>query len=92
MKLFWDMIVTMNEDGEDASAHVISTGDWEQLESAIRRKDHAKRAMARTCLTLGEGLALGVQVFNLVRTATKPPAVKLYKKTNEQVSANGPVS
>lgn len=79
---FWDNVIV---GGDDEDTRVASMGDWEDLTAAITRKDHARRAMGNITLTLGEGLSLGVSVFTLVHTATKPTAIKLWKKTNEQV-------
>nr|XP_015215008.1 PREDICTED: X-ray repair cross-complementing protein 6 [Lepisosteus oculatus] len=39
----------------------------------------------RIPLSLGEGVSLAVGVYVLARTATKPPAVRLYRDTNEPV-------
>jgi hypothetical protein len=80
---FWDDIIVGSDEDDN---RVAPLGDWEDLTTAIQRKDHARRAMANLTLTLGEGLDLSVSVFTLVRTATKAPSVKLYSKTNEQVS------
>lgn len=58
---------------------------FEELLTRVLSKDHKKRSVGRVKFHLGEGLDLGVSVYNLVHTATKPAAVKLYKTTNEEV-------
>ncbi|KAL4225555.1 X-ray repair cross-complementing protein 6 [Mactra antiquata] len=60
----------------------------EELLTRVRSKDHKKRAWRYSTLTLGEGLSLGVGVYNLVRPCTKPYPVKLDKKTNEELKSH----
>lgn len=40
---------------------------------------------SRLTFSLGEGVNLAVGVYVLARTATKPPAVRLYRDNNEPV-------
>ncbi|OQV12605.1 X-ray repair cross-complementing protein 6 [Hypsibius exemplaris] len=81
---FWDDVIVAGS-ADDDDQRVAPMGDWEDLTALITRKDHSRRAMGNLSLILGEGLELSVSVFTLVRTANKPPAVKLWKKTNQQV-------
>ncbi|XP_052229441.1 X-ray repair cross-complementing protein 5-like isoform X2 [Dreissena polymorpha] len=60
----------------------------EELLSRVRSKDHKKRALRHISLSLGEGLDIGIGVYNLVRPCTKPYPVKLDKKTNEELTSH----
>ncbi|XP_060576657.1 X-ray repair cross-complementing protein 6-like [Ruditapes philippinarum] len=60
----------------------------EELLSRVRSKDHKKRALRHISLSLGEGLEMGVGVYNLVRPCTKPYPVKLDKRTNEELKSH----
>ncbi|CAH1785312.1 unnamed protein product [Owenia fusiformis] len=78
-----DLLIEL--DSEDTTVLPDPSQKFEELLTRVRSKDHKKRATGRIPLTLGEGMQLSVGVYNLVRTCTKPAAVKLYKKTNEEV-------
>lgn len=58
---------------------------FEELLTRVRSKDHKKRAMGRVPFCFGGDVNMSVGVYNLVRPCTRPPPVKLYKKTNEEV-------
>lgn len=60
----------------------------DELLARVRSKDHKKRAYRHISLSLGEGLQLGVGVYNLVRPCYKPGPVKLDKDTNEELKTH----
>ncbi|ELU12174.1 hypothetical protein CAPTEDRAFT_158558 [Capitella teleta] len=71
---------------DDESVHIADpAARFEELLSRVRIKEYKKRTLSRVSFSFGGALEMAVGVYNLVRTCTKPPAVKLYKKTNEEV-------
>jgi ATP-dependent DNA helicase 2 subunit 1 len=60
---------------------------FDELLTRVRMKNHKKRALTKIPFTLSDGMNMSVGVYNLVRTCTKPSAVKLYRKTNEEVKS-----
>ncbi|CAH3199226.1 unnamed protein product, partial [Porites evermanni] len=58
---------------------------FEELLSRVRRKQHKKRPMATFPLTLGDGIELGVSVFNLCGAAKKSSHINLDSRTNEEI-------
>nr|XP_014347477.1 PREDICTED: X-ray repair cross-complementing protein 6 [Latimeria chalumnae] len=81
---FYRDIITVLED-EDLGVHFEESAALEDLLKKVRAKEMRKRAQARLNLKLGEGVAMCVGVYHLVRSATKPYPVKLYRETNEMV-------
>lgn len=84
-KFYKDLLYT---DDDEVTELADPSEKLEELLSRVRSKDHKKRALQRISLSLGEGLEMGVGVYNLVRPCVKPSAVKLDKKTNEQLESN----
>ncbi|XP_007907750.2 X-ray repair cross-complementing protein 6 [Callorhinchus milii] len=72
-------------DGEDLSLRFEESGKVDDLLRKVRAKDFKKKAMSRLNLKLGDGLELSVGVFLLIRSVTKPWAVRLSRESNEQV-------
>ncbi|XP_067830718.1 X-ray repair cross-complementing protein 6 isoform X2 [Heptranchias perlo] len=86
ISLFYRDIVSVAED-EDTAVQVEESARLDDLLRKVRAKDHKKRALARLNLKLGEGLEVSVGVYNLIRSATRPSAVRLYRETNEPVKS-----
>ncbi|XP_022106423.1 X-ray repair cross-complementing protein 6-like [Acanthaster planci] len=84
-KFYQDIV--FSPDDEDLGTVPDAAEKFEELLNRVRAKDHKKRSLGRLTFSLGEGLDLGVGVFNLVRQQNKPYPVKLYKKTNEQLKS-----
>ncbi|XP_071809143.1 X-ray repair cross-complementing protein 5-like [Asterias amurensis] len=82
-KFYQDIV--FSPDDEDLGVIPDPAEKFEELLIRVRAKDHKKRSLGKLALTLGEGLELGVGVYNLVRQQNKPYPVKLFKKTNEQL-------
>lgn len=59
---------------------------FEELLMRVRMKNHKKRALTRIPWSIG-GMNMSVGVYNLVGSCRKPPVVKLYRKTNEEVKS-----
>lgn len=72
-------------DDDEQTALPDAAEKFEELLTRVRAKNHKKRSIARIPLTLADGLSMSVGVYSLVRTCTKPPTTKLYRKTNEEV-------
>ncbi|GCB83223.1 hypothetical protein scyTo_0023739, partial [Scyliorhinus torazame] len=82
--LFYCDIVSVPED-EDAP---VQSGESAKLDDLLRKvwaKDYKKRAVTRLSLKLGEGVEVSVGVYNLIRNARKPSAIRLDRETNEPV-------
>ncbi|XP_038067298.1 X-ray repair cross-complementing protein 5-like [Patiria miniata] len=84
-KFYQDIV--FSPDDEDLGVLPDPAEKFEELLNRVRAKDHKKRSLGRLNFNLGQGLDLGVGVYNLVRQQTKPYPVKLYKKTNEQLKS-----
>ncbi|XP_036617542.1 X-ray repair cross-complementing protein 6 [Trichosurus vulpecula] len=84
ISLFYRDIITPAED-EDLGVHFEESGRLEDLLRKVRIKETRKRPLARLKLKLGKDVALTVGIFNMVQKAFKPPPVRLYRETNEQV-------
>ncbi|CAD5120731.1 DgyrCDS9292 [Dimorphilus gyrociliatus] len=83
-KKFWkDVLVNLTDDSEEFIANAAQTR--RELENVIRSKAHKQRAQTKLSLNLGGDVELSVGVYNLIRTCTKPSAIKLYNKTNEEL-------
>ncbi|KAJ9573651.1 hypothetical protein L9F63_008992 [Diploptera punctata] len=72
------------------------TDDWripnpanrfEELMARVCRKDHKKRSMGNLHFELGDGVKLGITVYNLVRPTYFSARVILDKNTNEEVKS-----
>ncbi|ROL51680.1 X-ray repair cross-complementing protein 5 [Anabarilius grahami] len=85
VSLFFCDIVSPPEDESDLGLQVEPCRKLEDLKKRVRAKELKKRAQSRLTFSLGEGVNLAVGVYVLARTATKPPAVRLYRDTNEPV-------
>ncbi|XP_069052961.1 X-ray repair cross-complementing protein 6 isoform X1 [Lepisosteus oculatus] len=84
-RFFCDVISPAEGSEEELGVQMEPSGKLEDLQRRVRAKELKKRAQARIPLSLGEGVSLAVGVYVLARTATKPPAVRLYRDTNEPV-------
>jgi len=60
----------------------------EELLERVRAKEYKKRANRRIFFNIGEGISFSVGVYNLVRSCSKPSAVKLTKKDNAELKSN----
>lgn len=83
VKTFYEELMYADEDEQTGIADAAEKFD--ELLRRVRAKHHKKRALSRIPLTLGEGLSISVGVYLLVRYASRPSAVKLYKKTNDEL-------
>ncbi|XP_061087698.1 X-ray repair cross-complementing protein 6 [Conger conger] len=84
VSLFFCDIMSPPEDDNELGLQVEPCGKLEDLQKRVRAKDLKKRAQSRLNLTLGAS-KVAVGVYILARTATKPPAVRLHRDTNEPV-------
>ncbi|XP_072047420.1 X-ray repair cross-complementing protein 5-like [Amphiura filiformis] len=84
-KFYQDIIHTA--DDEELDVLPDPAEKFEELLNRVRAKDHKKRTMGKIQFSLGKDLSLGVAIYSLVRTQTKPYPVKLYKKTNEPLKS-----
>ncbi|XP_078061435.1 X-ray repair cross-complementing protein 6-like isoform X1 [Mustelus asterias] len=84
MSLFYCDIVSVSEDG-DAAVQGEGSARLDDLLRKVWDKDYKKRTVTRLNLKLGEGVELSIGVYNLVRCARKPSAVRLYRESNEPV-------
>uniref|UniRef100_A0A8B9HRG8 DNA helicase n=1 Tax=Astyanax mexicanus TaxID=7994 RepID=A0A8B9HRG8_ASTMX len=85
VSLFFCDIVSPPEDESELGMQLEACGKLEDLQKRVRAKEMKKRAQSRLTLSLGDGMNVAVGVYVLARTATKPPAVRLYRETNEPV-------
>ncbi|XP_051530259.1 X-ray repair cross-complementing protein 6 isoform X1 [Myxocyprinus asiaticus] len=85
VSLFFCDIVSPPEDESELGLQLEPCGKLEDLQKRVRAKELKKRAQSRLTFSLGEGVNLAVGVYVLARTATKPPAVRLSRDTNEPV-------
>lgn len=85
VSLFFCDIVSPPEDEGELGMQLEACGKLEDLQKRVRAKEMKKRAQSRLTLSLGDGMNVAVGVYVLARTATKPPAVRLYRETNEPV-------
>ncbi|XP_072524254.1 X-ray repair cross-complementing protein 6 [Salminus brasiliensis] len=85
VSLFFCDVVSPPEDESELGLQLEPCGKLEDLQKRVRAKDMKKRAQSRLTFSLGDGMNMAVGVFVLARTATKPPAVRLYRETNEPV-------
>ncbi|XP_078061471.1 X-ray repair cross-complementing protein 5-like [Mustelus asterias] len=84
MSLFYCDLVSVSEDG-DAAVQGEGSARLDDLLRKVWAKDYKQRTVTRLNLKLGEGVELSVGVYNLVRSARKPSAVRLYRESNEPV-------
>lgn len=80
-KIFYKDVVTDDDESEIPD----SSDQFDELLTRVRIKSHKKRMLKRMPLVISEDFKISVGVYLLCRTCNKPPAVKLYKKTNEEV-------
>ncbi|KAM9462968.1 X-ray repair cross-complementing protein 6 isoform 2-T2 [Clarias gariepinus] len=85
VSLFFSDIVSPSEDESELGLHLEPSGKLEELQKRVRAREMPKRAQSRITFSLGDDMKVAVGVYVLARTATKPPAVKLYRDTNEPV-------
>ncbi|KAL6475265.1 hypothetical protein MHYP_G00163050 [Metynnis hypsauchen] len=85
VSLFFCDIVSPPEDDGELGLQLEPCGKLEDLQKRVRAKEMKKRAQSRLTFSMGEGMNVAVGVYVLARTATKPPAVRLYRETNEPV-------
>lgn len=84
-KFYKDLLYT---DDDEVTELADPAEKLDELLTRVRSKDHKKRALRHMNLSLGEGLEMGVGVYNLVRPCYKPAPVKLDKKTNEELKTH----
>ncbi|XP_067875564.1 X-ray repair cross-complementing protein 6 [Heterodontus francisci] len=84
MSLFYRDIVSVSED-EDTVVYGEASAKLDDLLRKVWAKDYKKRSLTRLNLKLGEGVELSVGVYNFIRSARKPNAIRLYRETNEPV-------
>ncbi|XP_041034016.1 X-ray repair cross-complementing protein 6 [Carcharodon carcharias] len=82
--LFYCDIVSVSED-EGTAMQDKESARLDDLLQKVWAKDYKKRTITRLNLKLGEGVDLSVGVYNLIRSAQKPSAIRLYRETNEPV-------
>ncbi|XP_078388137.1 X-ray repair cross-complementing protein 6 [Cetorhinus maximus] len=82
--LFYCDIVSVSED-EGTAMQDKESARLDDLLQKVWAKDYKKRTITRLNLKLGEGVDLSVGVYNLIRSAHKPSAIRLYQATNEPV-------
>lgn len=80
--------IVFNTDEDEASVLPDASEKLEELMTRVRAKDNKKRTMGRIGFELGEGLQLGVAIYNLIGEQKKPYPTKLYKRTNEPLKRN----
>ncbi|KAL7869157.1 hypothetical protein AOLI_G00131450 [Acnodon oligacanthus] len=85
VSLFFCDVVSPPEDDGELGLQLEPCGKLEDLQKRVRAKEMKKRAQSRLTFSMGEGMNVAVGVYVLARTATKPPAVRLYRETNEPV-------
>ncbi|XP_052799774.1 X-ray repair cross-complementing protein 5-like [Mya arenaria] len=79
-KFYKDLLYT---DDDEMTELADPSEKLEELLTRVRSKDHKKRAYRHMAFSLGEGLEMGIGVYNLVRRCTAPYAVKLDKSNDE---------
>lgn len=84
-KFYKDLLFT---DDDEVTELADPAEKLEELLTRVRSKDHKKRALRHLGFTLGEGLQMGVGVYNLARPCTKPYPVKLDQKDNSKLKSN----
>ncbi|KAM8980980.1 X-ray repair cross-complementing protein 6 [Sarcophilus harrisii] len=84
ISLFYRDIITPGKD-EDLGVHFEESGRLEDLLRKVRAKETRKRSLARLKLRLGKDVALTISIYNMVQKAFRPPPIRLYRETNEQV-------
>uniref|UniRef100_A0A4W4FI59 DNA helicase n=1 Tax=Electrophorus electricus TaxID=8005 RepID=A0A4W4FI59_ELEEL len=82
---FFCDIVSPPEDERELGLQLEPCGKLEDLKNRVRAKEMKKRVQSRLTFSLGDGMNIAVGVYLLVKTATKPQAVRLYAETNEPV-------
>uniref|UniRef100_UPI00398E7276 X-ray repair cross-complementing protein 6 isoform X2 n=1 Tax=Pristiophorus japonicus TaxID=55135 RepID=UPI00398E7276 len=82
--LFYRDIVSVSED-DDLPVQGEESAKLDDLLRKVWAKDYKKRALTRLNLKLGEGVELSFGVYNLIRSAGRPSAIRLYRETNEPV-------
>ncbi|KAJ8363269.1 hypothetical protein SKAU_G00121000 [Synaphobranchus kaupii] len=82
---FFCDIMSPPEDDNELGLQLEPCGKLEDLQKRVRAKEQKKRAQSRLNLSLGDGVKVAVGVYVLARTATKPPAIRLYRDSNEPV-------
>uniref|UniRef100_A0AAR2KAE7 DNA helicase n=1 Tax=Pygocentrus nattereri TaxID=42514 RepID=A0AAR2KAE7_PYGNA len=85
VSLFFCDVVSPPEDDSELGLQLEPCGKLEDLQKRVRAKEMKKRAQSRLTFSMGEGMNIAVGLYVLARTATKPPAVRLYRETNEPV-------
>ncbi|XP_055518954.1 X-ray repair cross-complementing protein 6 isoform X1 [Leucoraja erinacea] len=71
--------------GEDGGMQFKESAKLDDLLRKVWAKDYKKRTVTRLNLKLGGGVELSVGVYNLIHSARKPAAVRLYRETNEPI-------
>ncbi|KAK2502915.1 hypothetical protein MC885_014317 [Smutsia gigantea] len=84
ISLFYRDIISVAED-EDLGVHFEESSKLEDLLRKVLAKETRKRALFRLKLKFNKDTALTVGIYNMVQKARRPPAVRLYRETNEPV-------
>lgn len=84
-KFFKDAVI-MDEDELDEENDIEAFEGYQQLLSAVRKKQHKKRASLTCKFHITPNLAIGVKLYSLLNKATKSNPIWLDAGTNERVS------
>ncbi|XP_028264287.1 X-ray repair cross-complementing protein 6 [Parambassis ranga] len=85
VSLFFRDIVSPPEDESELGLQLEPCEKLDDLQNRVRAKEQKKRALSRLSLCLGEGLNVAVGIYETAVTARKPPAIRLYRETNDPV-------
>ncbi|KAM9838024.1 X-ray repair cross-complementing protein 6 isoform 1-T3 [Aulostomus maculatus] len=85
ISLFFCDIVSPPEDDSELGLQLDPCDKLEDLQKRVRAKEQKKRALARLCLCLSEGLSIAVGIYAAATTARKPGAIRLFRESNEPV-------
>ncbi|KAJ8406676.1 hypothetical protein AAFF_G00295920 [Aldrovandia affinis] len=85
VSLFFCDIMSPSEGEDEMGLQLEPCGKLEDLQKRVRAKELKKRAQSRLSLSLGDGVKVAVGLYVMARTATKPPAIRLYRESNEPI-------
>ncbi|KAL4647838.1 X-ray repair cross-complementing protein 6 [Arapaima gigas] len=86
VSLFFCDIINTPEGEEELGLQMEPCAKLEDLQKRVRAKEMRKRAQSRLHLSLGDDVNVAVGVYVMMRTATKPAPIRLYRETNEPVN------
>lgn len=70
--LFWSHIVNVSEDEYTGRVMFDFGQSFKELKEKVRRKEFRKKTSGKFPFVLGEGVSVGVEMFNLVMKSKKP--------------------